>query len=96
MENVLDRLGGNILFYVSLPDIVMPYNILWLFTNGFHKAPNPDLLLKIVHFSSQLVLGIYVGNYVLTWNIRRKREQNKYVQEKRYCKLLVFLSTLFV
>ena len=42
------------------------------------------------------MLRIYAGNHVRTGNLRRKSVNAKYVQEKRYCELLVSLSMLFV
>ena len=46
----------------------------------FSKNPKSNLLLKIVHFSRHLVLGIYVKNYLYTRNICRNRVRTKYIQ----------------
>ena len=46
----------------------MPYKSLWLFKKGFIQTQNPILLLETISLS-QLILGIYIGNGVITCNL---------------------------
>ena len=66
------------------------------FYEDLHIAPNSILLIKRACFSISLVLGICLEILLRTVNLRKNGVSTNYAEEKRYCKLLVSLSILFV
>ena len=91
-----DSCECNCAIFLKIFHIWYSYALQELVFKGFPQNPKSNFILKRTYFSSHLVLGIHVVNYVCPGNLRQKWFIRSMYKKKGYRELLISIYTLCV